>query len=64
MKIMKDDVNIIKELPSHMKSLDIEAIGSLVCLVSVILLLTVPLGTSISISSFSYLSFIRLLMLI
>ncbi|KAG8635481.1 O-fucosyltransferase 8 isoform X3 [Manihot esculenta] len=30
MKIMKDDVNIIKELPSHMKSLDIESIGSLI----------------------------------
>ncbi|XP_057986173.1 O-fucosyltransferase 8 isoform X3 [Hevea brasiliensis] len=30
MKIMKDDVNIIKELPSHLKSLDIEAIGSLI----------------------------------
>jgi hypothetical protein len=31
MNIMKDEVNIVKELPSHLKSLDIEAIGSLVC---------------------------------
>ncbi|KAJ6292674.1 hypothetical protein OIU78_024786 [Salix suchowensis] len=28
--VMKDEVNIIKELPSHLKSLDIEAIGSLI----------------------------------
>ncbi|KAJ6416733.1 hypothetical protein OIU84_002579 [Salix udensis] len=27
---MKDEVNIIKELPSHLKTLDIEAIGSLI----------------------------------
>ena len=25
---MKDEINIVKELPSHMKSLDIEAVGS------------------------------------
>ena len=31
MNIMKDEVNIVKELPSHLKSLDIEAIGGLVC---------------------------------
>ena len=31
MNAMNDEVNIIKELPSHLKSLDIEAIGSLVC---------------------------------
>ncbi|KAH8511713.1 hypothetical protein H0E87_009040 [Populus deltoides] len=30
MNIMKDEVNIVKELPSHLKSLDIEAIGSLI----------------------------------
>ncbi|XP_065879849.1 O-fucosyltransferase 8 isoform X2 [Euphorbia lathyris] len=28
MKIMKDEVDIVKELPSHLKSLDVEAIGS------------------------------------
>ncbi|KAK7247177.1 hypothetical protein RIF29_42054 [Crotalaria pallida] len=28
MNLLKDDINIEKELPSHMKSLDIEAIGS------------------------------------
>ena len=30
MKVMKD-VDIVKELPPDLKSLDIEAIGSLVC---------------------------------
>ncbi|CAK7350400.1 unnamed protein product [Dovyalis caffra] len=30
MNVMKDEVNIVKELPSHLKSLDIEAIGSLI----------------------------------
>ncbi|EEF40087.1 conserved hypothetical protein [Ricinus communis] len=30
MKIMKDEVDIIKELPSHLKDLDFEAIGSLI----------------------------------
>ncbi|PIN07252.1 hypothetical protein CDL12_20185 [Handroanthus impetiginosus] len=30
MNIMKEDVNIEKELPSHLKSIDLEAIGSLV----------------------------------
>ncbi|KAI9395986.1 hypothetical protein POPTR_004G058900v4 [Populus trichocarpa] len=30
MNIMKDEVNIVKELPSHLKSLDIDAIGSLI----------------------------------
>ncbi|KAG6778882.1 hypothetical protein POTOM_015231 [Populus tomentosa] len=30
MNIMKDEVNIVKELPSHLKSLDIEAIGGLI----------------------------------
>lgn len=29
-KILKNEVNIVKELPSHLKSLDFEAIGSLV----------------------------------
>ena len=28
---MKDEVEIVKELPPHLKSLDMEAIGSLVC---------------------------------
>ena len=31
MRILKDDVDIVKELPPHLKSLDIEAVGSLVC---------------------------------
>lgn len=31
MDIMKDEINIVKELPPDLKSLDIEAIGSLVC---------------------------------
>ena len=31
MRILKDDLDIVKELPPHLKSLDIEAIGSLVC---------------------------------
>ncbi|KDP21114.1 hypothetical protein JCGZ_21585 [Jatropha curcas] len=30
MKVMKDTINIVKELPSHFKSIDIEAIGSLI----------------------------------
>ncbi|PIN24398.1 Non-specific serine/threonine protein kinase [Handroanthus impetiginosus] len=30
MNIMEEDVNIVKELPSHLKSIDLEAIGSLV----------------------------------
>ncbi|KAK6150023.1 hypothetical protein DH2020_017548 [Rehmannia glutinosa] len=30
MNILKDDINIVKELPSHLKSIDLEAIGSLV----------------------------------
>ncbi|XWS18524.1 hypothetical protein CRYUN_Cryun32bG0051300 [Craigia yunnanensis] len=30
MRILKDDVDIVKELPPHLKSLDIEAIGSLI----------------------------------
>lgn len=29
--MLKDEVNIVKELPPHLKSIDIEAIGSLVC---------------------------------
>ncbi|TQD82308.1 hypothetical protein C1H46_032152 [Malus baccata] len=28
--VLKDEVNIVKELPSHLKTLDIEAIGSLI----------------------------------
>lgn len=28
MNIMKDEINIVKELPPHLKSLDIEGIGS------------------------------------
>lgn len=31
MNYLKDDVDIVKELPAHLKSLDIEAIGSQVC---------------------------------
>lgn len=31
-KILKNEVYIVKELPSHLKSLDMEAIGSLVCI--------------------------------
>lgn len=31
MNALKDDINIVKELPSHLKSTDLEAIGSLVC---------------------------------
>ncbi|KAK6124277.1 hypothetical protein DH2020_041968 [Rehmannia glutinosa] len=30
MNTLKDDINIVKELPSHVKSIDLEAIGSLV----------------------------------
>ncbi|GAV89009.1 O-FucT domain-containing protein [Cephalotus follicularis] len=30
MNVMKDEVNIVKELPPHLKSLDIEAIGSII----------------------------------
>ncbi|KAK6124239.1 hypothetical protein DH2020_041991 [Rehmannia glutinosa] len=30
MNILKNDINIVKELPSHLKSIDLEAIGSLV----------------------------------
>ncbi|KAK1301633.1 Uncharacterized protein QJS10_CPB12g00709 [Acorus calamus] len=30
MNILKDDVNIVKELPSHLQALDIEAVGSLI----------------------------------
>ncbi|XP_077252233.1 O-fucosyltransferase family protein isoform X3 [Tasmannia lanceolata] len=30
MNLLKDDVDIVKELPSHLQSLDIEAIGSLI----------------------------------
>ncbi|KAL8460690.1 hypothetical protein ACS0TY_032274 [Phlomoides rotata] len=30
MNALKDDINIVKELPSHLKSTDLEAIGSLV----------------------------------
>ncbi|XWS19721.1 hypothetical protein CRYUN_Cryun31cG0040400 [Craigia yunnanensis] len=30
MRILKDDLDIVKELPPHLKSLDIEAIGSLI----------------------------------
>lgn len=29
--ILKDEINIVKELPPHQRSLDIEALGSLVC---------------------------------
>lgn len=28
MNILKDDINIVKELPSHLKSIDLQAIGS------------------------------------
>lgn len=31
MNILKDDIKLEKELPPHMKSLDVEAIGSQVC---------------------------------
>lgn len=31
MNILKDDIRIEKELPPHLKSLDVEAIGSQVC---------------------------------
>ncbi|KAF6147555.1 hypothetical protein GIB67_014674 [Kingdonia uniflora] len=31
MNLLKDDVNMVKDLPSHLQTLDIEAIGSLVC---------------------------------
>lgn len=31
LKIMKDEVDLVKELPPDLKSVDIEAIGSLVC---------------------------------
>lgn len=31
MDVLKDEVKVVKELPSHLKSLDLEAIGSLVC---------------------------------
>lgn len=31
MNILKGEINIVKELPPHLRSLDIEAIGSLVC---------------------------------
>lgn len=31
MNTLKDDIIIEKELPPHMKSLDVEAIGSQVC---------------------------------
>lgn len=31
-KILKNEVDIVKELPPHLKSLDMEAIGSLVCI--------------------------------
>ncbi|XP_050223690.1 O-fucosyltransferase 8 isoform X2 [Mercurialis annua] len=30
MQIMKDDIDVVKELPSHLKTLDFEAIGSLI----------------------------------
>ncbi|XP_038998663.1 O-fucosyltransferase 8-like isoform X3 [Hibiscus syriacus] len=30
MRILKDDIDIVKELPPHLKSLDIEAIGSII----------------------------------
>ncbi|OMO65400.1 GDP-fucose protein O-fucosyltransferase [Corchorus olitorius] len=30
MRILKDDIDIVKELPPHLKALDIEAIGSLI----------------------------------
>ncbi|KAK9022826.1 hypothetical protein V6N11_003065 [Hibiscus sabdariffa] len=30
MRILKDDIDIVKELPPHLKSLDMEAIGSLI----------------------------------
>lgn len=31
MNTLKDDVHIVKELPSYLKSIDLEAIGSQVC---------------------------------
>lgn len=31
MDVLKDEVDIVKELPSHLKFIDFEAIGSLVC---------------------------------
>lgn len=31
--MLKDEVNIVKDLPSHLKSLDFETIGSLVCII-------------------------------
>lgn len=30
MKMLKDELSIVKEIPSHLHSLDLEAIGSLV----------------------------------
>jgi hypothetical protein len=30
MSMLKDEINIVKELPPHLRSLDIEALGSLV----------------------------------
>lgn len=31
MKTLKDELNIVKDLPSHLNSLDFKEIGSLVC---------------------------------
>lgn len=31
MNMLKDEVNIVKEIPPHLKPLDLESIGSLVC---------------------------------
>lgn len=41
MDVMKDDIDIIKELPSNLRSIDIEAIGSLVCVIVLIYSLVV-----------------------
>ena len=61
MNVMKDEVNIVKELPSHLKSLDIEAIGSLVCDLLGFYMLTVkPAAISEHcLISLFYLAFVR-----
>lgn len=33
MDIMKDEIDIVKELPPDLKSVEIEAVGSLVCVI-------------------------------
>jgi len=52
--IMKDDIGIVKELPFHIKSLDVEAIGSQVY--DLIYIQSMYLRTQIAVVSYNNIS--------